>query len=307
MTAPMEDSNSQALRLLQSLATAKGVPSQYVLQKSKEEGLRATKDLLELGLIAIFDGRAHSLDKFKDWAITVWEQKLQLHLIHSRYVGKNTFLTIFAEKAHRDKAPTAAPPIIRDVEARLMPWSPNAESKGFSLKLTPMWVKLVIHFINTSALDQGHLQNVGGSYQISSHFRGPYHDSARALILWDSTKEIPDYVDIKIEESCEYSKTTKLRPLPLRHLRSSDKFWNPDRLNRLWPIKNIILLSSGKEKEKLSQSPPIGPLASQKWLLVHRSPPAEDIPDLNQPMQQDTTLKGKEFCKHSASAQSIEI
>ncbi|KAL3689169.1 hypothetical protein R1sor_015478 [Riccia sorocarpa] len=79
-------------------------------------------------------------------------------------------------------------------------WLPRKESqKGYNLTLQQMWVKLP----DLATIHQYWVKDI--FHMLGKIVRYPTtteilkYDNAKALILWDTTKKIPDYVDIKIE------------------------------------------------------------------------------------------------------------
>ncbi|KAL2610764.1 hypothetical protein R1flu_022456 [Riccia fluitans] len=97
-------------------------PSRYRIQRTIRQGTTAMTTLLNMGLVAIFPNNPPLLDRYKEWTLEHWKKRLTLTVLHSRFLGRNVFLTVFDCKIHRDKALGRHPPTIST--AKLLPWTP---------------------------------------------------------------------------------------------------------------------------------------------------------------------------------------
>ncbi|KAL2624295.1 hypothetical protein R1flu_008540 [Riccia fluitans] len=141
--APMESEAQQAQRLFQDLAVCDAPPFRYRIQRPLRQGTAAMTTLLNMGLVAVFSTNPPLLDRYKEWTLEHWEKRLKLCVLHSRFLGRSVFLTVFDSKEHRDKALTCHLPTINGSTSKLLPWTPQCEQEGVSLTTQLMWVELL--------------------------------------------------------------------------------------------------------------------------------------------------------------------
>ncbi|KAL2624302.1 hypothetical protein R1flu_008547 [Riccia fluitans] len=133
MSAPMESERQQAERLFQDMSVPNAPPFQYRIQRSLRQRTAAMATLLNSGLVAIFPSNPPLLDKYKEWTHEHWEKRMRLSVLHSRFLGRSIFLTVFDNKDHRDKALARLPPTINNSTSKTLPWNPQCEREGDSL------------------------------------------------------------------------------------------------------------------------------------------------------------------------------
>ncbi|KAL2610753.1 hypothetical protein R1flu_022445 [Riccia fluitans] len=136
------ETKAQAQRLLQDLAVPDAPSFHYRIQHPLCQGPAAMTILLNTGLVAIFPTNPPLLDRYKEWTLEHWEKRLKLCILHSRFLGRNVFLTVFDNKEHRHKALARHLPTINGSASKLLPWTPQCEQEGVSLTTQVMWVEL---------------------------------------------------------------------------------------------------------------------------------------------------------------------
>ncbi|KAL3680062.1 hypothetical protein R1sor_023018 [Riccia sorocarpa] len=203
MTTPMENTQQQAERLIQAMSIEGAPPCIYRIQRPLKDGMTAMAILLSMGLVAIFPGRVPSLDSYKAWTHDHWETRMRLSVLHSRYVGRNAFLTMFDQKQHRDIALARQPPTVQNSRSKMLPWSPQCEKEGLSLSTQAVWVEMPYISSLLAEWIPDLFQQLGLVIQMPTTSMLLSYEHARAQILWDTKNEIPPHVEIELADHVE--------------------------------------------------------------------------------------------------------
>ncbi|KAL3685622.1 hypothetical protein R1sor_003644 [Riccia sorocarpa] len=144
-----------------------------------------------------------SLDSYEAWTHDNWESRMRLSVPHSRYVGRNAFLTMFDKQQHNDIALVRQPPTVQNSRSKLLPWSPQCEKEGLSLSIQTVWVEMpyISSLLAEWILDL--FQQLGPVIQMPATSMLLSYEHVRAQILWDSNNEIPPHVEIELAEPDE--------------------------------------------------------------------------------------------------------
>ncbi|KAL2642701.1 hypothetical protein R1flu_010288 [Riccia fluitans] len=200
MKTSMESDGQQVERLFKGLSAPDGPPSQYRIQRSLRQGIAAMTTLLNMGLVAIFPSNPPLLDRYKEWTLGHWEKRMRLSVLHSRFLGRSVFLTVFDNRKRRNRALGRHPPTINNNTAKLLPWTPQCEQEGVSLTTQLMWVELPRISSLYAEWVPDLFQQLGPVIQMpSTSFTLTYED-ARAQILWDTKNEFPSFVEIELTD-----------------------------------------------------------------------------------------------------------
>ncbi|CAM6093891.1 unnamed protein product [Calypogeia fissa] len=151
-------------------------------------------------MICYFTDRAPLLQDFRDWIQFKLGTQRGWPTTHIKFLGKNFFLVTFANPLHREEALLLAPWFMVHRFVYTFKWEAHFDVRLETYTTLPVWIEIPF----CSLLLENCRQQVAGAlgkvlYYVQGDEYSSYpHD--RACILWDTTREVPRSIKIKLRE-----------------------------------------------------------------------------------------------------------
>ncbi|KAL2624046.1 hypothetical protein R1flu_008291 [Riccia fluitans] len=155
------------------------------------------QELLQKAAVFYFHDSVPSLDAVRTWVTSVWRNKQRLRVVNTRFLEGRIFVTIFETQEDRDAALATTFPTIRGNTCILLPWTPKVEQPNYTPTVLPTWIELPGFPSWQSSFFQRWVSRLGPILKIPPTSCQLQYNSARACILWDTTKPQPQHITLK--------------------------------------------------------------------------------------------------------------